>query len=185
MSGLFVGGATSNPLLASFASLIALLLWLNLSSQVILIASAYIVVGTEEDTDRVHAVHGATTLAQFRVRRAERAVQALPSMPKPEAPRGPLPPLDLEVPGATLRAHREHLGWTIEEVARRTRILCLEGIENESFDSVPPEPYIRGFVANYAQELRVSDPNAIAAAFVRRYRLATASRPAERKRSLG
>ncbi|NRA00759.1 MAG: helix-turn-helix domain-containing protein [Myxococcales bacterium] len=117
--------------------------------------------------------------------KAERAVQALPSMPKPEAPRGPLPPLDLEVPGATLRAHREHLGWTIEEVARRTRILCLEGIENESFDSVPPEPYIRGFVANYAQELRVSDPNAIAAAFVRRYRLATASRPAERKRSLG
>lgn len=76
LSGLFVGGATSNPLLASFASLIALLLWLNLSSQVILIASAYIVVGTEEDEDRVHAVHGATTMAQFRVRRAERGVQA-------------------------------------------------------------------------------------------------------------
>lgn len=77
LSGLFVGGAASNPLLASFASLIALLLWLNLSSQVILIASAYIVVGTEEDEDRVHAVHGANTMAQFRVRRAERAVQAL------------------------------------------------------------------------------------------------------------
>jgi membrane protein len=76
LSGLFVGGATSNPLLASFASLIALLLWLNLSSQVILFAAAYIVLGVEEDHDRVHARYGATTFPQFRVRRAERAVQA-------------------------------------------------------------------------------------------------------------
>jgi membrane protein len=76
LSGLFVGGASSNPLLASFASLIALLLWLNLSSQVILIASAYIVVGVEEDADRVSARYGAATFAQFRVRRAEKDVQA-------------------------------------------------------------------------------------------------------------
>lgn len=77
LSGLFVGGASANPLLASFASLIALLLWLNLSSQVILLAAAYIVTGVEEDLDRVGARHGATTLAQFRVRRAELAVQAM------------------------------------------------------------------------------------------------------------
>lgn len=43
LSGLFVGGALANPLLASFTALIALLIWLNLSSQVILIAGAYIV----------------------------------------------------------------------------------------------------------------------------------------------
>ncbi|MFD5863908.1 YihY/virulence factor BrkB family protein [Agromyces sp. NPDC127015] len=43
LSGLFVGGAMVNPLLASFTALIALLIWLNLSSQVILIAGAYIV----------------------------------------------------------------------------------------------------------------------------------------------
>lgn len=76
LSGLFVGGAASNPLLATFASLIALLLWLNLSSQVILIAAAYVVVSTEEDADRVHARFGASTFAQFRVRQAERAVAA-------------------------------------------------------------------------------------------------------------
>jgi membrane protein len=76
LSGLFVGGATSNPLLGTFAALIALLLWLNLSSQVILIAAAYIVTGTEEEADRVQARHGADTLAQYRVRRAEKAVQA-------------------------------------------------------------------------------------------------------------
>ncbi len=74
LSGLFVGGASSNPLLASFASLIALLLWFNLSAQVILIASAYIVTGVEEEADRVRARHGAQTFAQRRVRRAENAV---------------------------------------------------------------------------------------------------------------
>lgn len=76
LSGLFVGGASSNPLLATFAALIALLLWLNLSSQVILLAGAYIMVGHEEDEDGERAKSGATTLAQFRVQRAERAVQA-------------------------------------------------------------------------------------------------------------
>ncbi len=76
LSGLFVGGASANPLLASFASLIALLLWFNLSAQVILIASAYIVTGVEEEADRVRARYGATTFAQRRVRRAENAVMA-------------------------------------------------------------------------------------------------------------
>ncbi len=76
LSGLFVGGAGNNPLLTTFASLIALLLWLNLSSQVILIAGAYITVATEEDHDRVRAKYGASTMIQFRVRRAEKAVRA-------------------------------------------------------------------------------------------------------------
>jgi membrane protein len=75
LSGLFVGGAGSNPLLASFASLIALLLWVNLSSQVILIATAYIVVGIDEARDRVRAKYGASTFLQRRVRQAEVAVQ--------------------------------------------------------------------------------------------------------------
>lgn len=76
LSSLFVGGASSNPLLASFASLIALLLWINLSSQVILIASSYIVTGTLEDEDRVRAKHGATTMIERRVQTAEDQVRA-------------------------------------------------------------------------------------------------------------
>jgi len=52
LSSLFVRGATANPLLASFASLIALLLWMNLSAQVLLIASSYIVVGAQEQGGR-------------------------------------------------------------------------------------------------------------------------------------
>jgi membrane protein len=70
-SGLFVRGATANPLLASFAALIALLLWCNLSSQVILIASTYIFVSTSEYHDRIRHVYGATSLADWKRLRAE------------------------------------------------------------------------------------------------------------------
>lgn len=75
LSSLFVGGATSNPLLASFASLLALLIWLNLSAQVMLIACAYIVTGAEEEHDRVSAREGARTFAQRRVQRAQQDVR--------------------------------------------------------------------------------------------------------------
>ncbi|MCS3441640.1 YihY/virulence factor BrkB family protein [Microbacterium phyllosphaerae] len=74
LSGLFIGGATSNPLLASFASLLALLIWLNLSTQVILIACAYIVTSEDERHDRVRARFGATTFPQRRVQQAEAEV---------------------------------------------------------------------------------------------------------------
>jgi membrane protein len=72
LSGLVVGGATNNPLLASFGSLIALLIWLNLSSQVVLIAGAYIITGDDEEHDRVAARYGATSMALRRLKRAER-----------------------------------------------------------------------------------------------------------------
>lgn len=74
LSGLFVGGARANPLLASFAALIALLLWFNLSSQVVLISAAYILTGLEEQRDRVRARYGAPTLLSRQVQRAEIAV---------------------------------------------------------------------------------------------------------------
>lgn len=74
LSGLFVRGAGSNPLLASFAALIALLLWMNLSSQVILLASTWVIVGERERVDRVRERHGSPTFALRRVRRAEDAV---------------------------------------------------------------------------------------------------------------
>ncbi|WP_449280769.1 YihY/virulence factor BrkB family protein [Leucobacter sp.] len=76
LSGLFVRGATSNPLLATFAALIALLLWFNLSAQVILLASSYIITATAETRDRVRERYGAETLAQHRRRRAEDVVHA-------------------------------------------------------------------------------------------------------------
>lgn len=76
LSGLFVRGASSNPLLGTFAALIALLLWFNLSAQVILIASTYIIVATDEAHDRLREKYGAATLAQLRRRRAEDQLRA-------------------------------------------------------------------------------------------------------------
>lgn len=73
-SGLFVRGAASNPLLASFSALIALLLWINLSAQVILLAASLIVTLDAQAHDRVHERYGAPTLADFRRREAEKAV---------------------------------------------------------------------------------------------------------------
>ena len=71
LSFLFVGAVSLNPIYASFASLIALLVWLNLSAQVILIAGAYIVTGVAEEEDRVREREGAKTFAQRRVHAAE------------------------------------------------------------------------------------------------------------------
>lgn len=76
LSSLFVGGARANPLLASFASLLALLLWLNLSTQVILLATALITVSHRERGDRVAERFGADTLPEFALRRAEDDVRA-------------------------------------------------------------------------------------------------------------
>jgi membrane protein len=75
LSGLFVSGAGSNPLLASFAALIALLLWLNLSAQVILLAATWVIVSERERVDRVRERHGSPTFALRRVRQAEDAVR--------------------------------------------------------------------------------------------------------------
>ncbi|WP_394551770.1 YihY/virulence factor BrkB family protein [Agromyces sp. MMS24-JH15] len=72
LSGLFVGGASRNPLLASAASLIAILIWLNLSSQVVLLADAWVVTGIREAEDRVAERFGARSMALRRVRLAER-----------------------------------------------------------------------------------------------------------------
>ncbi len=76
LSGLFVGGASSNPLLVTFSSLIALLLWFNLSAQVLLLSSAFIIVDTAESRDRVAARYGAATFAQRRVQQAEQRVRS-------------------------------------------------------------------------------------------------------------
>ena len=76
LSGLIVGGTMGNPLLASFASLITLLLWLNLSSQAILLSGAWLATAGAEEHDRVRARFGATTFAQRRVQLAEDAVVA-------------------------------------------------------------------------------------------------------------
>lgn len=74
LSSLFVGGAKSNPLLASFAALIAMLLWLNLSAQVLLLSGAWIITAVEDERDS--PLGTPQSLAELRLDRAELLLQA-------------------------------------------------------------------------------------------------------------
>jgi flagellar biosynthesis protein FlhG len=82
--------------------------------------------------------------------------------------RGPLPALDPSQPGAYLRRCREHLGLGLDEMIERTRIRILDQIESERFEQLPPEPYLRGFLFSYAQELGVPDVAGFAASYLKR-----------------
>jgi len=87
---------------------------------------------------------------------------------EPAVPRSPLPPLDPSQPGAYLRRCREQLGSTLAEMIERTRIRILDHIESERFELLPPEPYLKGFLLSYAQELGVPDVASFAASYLRR-----------------
>ncbi len=79
-----------------------------------------------------------------------------------------LPPLDLTEPGAYLRRCRETLGFTLDEMTERTRIRVLDHIESERFDLLPPEPYLRGYLLEYARELGVSEVAHLASSYLAR-----------------
>jgi len=92
------------------------------------------------------------------------------------ATRGSLPPLDLAEPGAYLRRCREQLGLSLEEMTERTRIRGLDHVEGEHFELLPPEPYLKGFVLEYARELGVPQIEDLAASYLGRYRRVGAAR---------
>jgi flagellar biosynthesis protein FlhG len=69
----------------------------------------------------------------------------------------PLPPLDRDEPGAYLRRCREALGLSLAEMTERTRIRGLAHLEGERFEHLPPEPYLRGYLLEYARELGVPE----------------------------
>jgi flagellar biosynthesis protein FlhG len=92
-----------------------------------------------------------------------------------------LPALDLAQPGAYLRRCRKQLGLSLREMTERTRIRGLDDIEGERFESLPPEPYLKGFVLEYARELGVHELEALAKSYLNRNRRVEA----ERGRGLG
>lgn len=75
-----------------------------------------------------------------------------------------------ELTGAVLRKIREGKGMELSDVALRTKISerHLRNIEDERFDELPAPVYVRGFVIQYAQTLRL-DPKA-AEPYLRRFR---------------
>jgi hypothetical protein len=81
-------------------------------------------------------------------------------------------PPGISRPGAHLRYHRQKLGLKLNELSQRTRILSLESIEHERFEQLPPEPYVRGFILQYAQALGIREAEPLAVSFMERYRQA-------------
>jgi flagellar biosynthesis protein FlhG len=82
--------------------------------------------------------------------------------------------LEPTAPGDTLRRRREQLGLCLEALVDRTRIRCLDDIEKERFDELPPEFHVRCFVDQYARALGIEEPGQVVERFVSRYRQARA-----------
>ena len=78
----------------------------------------------------------------------------------------PLPPLDPAEPGAYLRRCREALGLTLSEMTERTRIRGLDHLENERFERLPAELYLKSYLVTYARELGVRDIEALVASYL-------------------
>ncbi|MEJ5359765.1 MAG: RodZ domain-containing protein [Desulfobacterales bacterium] len=59
--------------------------------------------------------------------------------------------------GAPLRTARMERGLRLEQIAAETRIRpeILQAIEEEDFERLPPEPFLRGFVRSYARAVGV------------------------------
>jgi flagellar biosynthesis protein FlhG len=110
-------------------------------------------------------------LARLEARYEERMSRATRARASDPTAGAVLPPLDPEQPGSYLRRCREALGLSIHDVYERTRLGSLEAIESESWDVVPPEPYLSRHVFEYARALGLANAEAVVAAVVRRQRL--------------
>lgn len=82
----------------------------------------------------------------------------------------PLAKLDVSQPGDSLRRRREQLRLELSELIARTRIHALADIEAERFERLPAEPYLRGFLLQYARELGIREAESLAESYLARYR---------------
>jgi flagellar biosynthesis protein FlhG len=85
-----------------------------------------------------------------------------------------------EFTGALLRKVRESQGLELADVAAKTRIASsyLKAIEDERFEELPALVYARGFVGEFAKQLRL-DPPQVQKTYLRRLRDALAARDKE------
>lgn len=77
---------------------------------------------------------------------------------------------DLGYGGGLLRAVRERLGLSVQDVADHTRISVryLEALEGETKASLPSATFVRGYVREIARMLQL-DAEAVAAGYMRRF----------------
>ncbi len=71
--------------------------------------------------------------------------------------------MDVETLGAYLKAKREALHISLQEVAQVTRIRrsILEAIENNRYDQLPPKVFAQGFVKSYASYLGLDESEVV------------------------
>jgi hypothetical protein len=86
-----------------------------------------------------------------------------------EAPR-PRPfdiPADAEINGEVLRRVRESRGWSVQQLAEKTRISQrhLENIEADRYADLPTTVYLRGFLTSVAREFGL-DPIRVAKSYL-------------------
>jgi cytoskeletal protein RodZ len=69
-----------------------------------------------------------------------------------------------ETVGSTLRQQREKKRMSIAEVSRVTRIpvSTLESIEQDHFDDLPGEVFVKGFLKSYAQSVGLDSDDIVA-----------------------
>jgi flagellar biosynthesis protein FlhG len=84
---------------------------------------------------------------------------------------------ETEFTGALLRKVRESHGIDLAEVASSTKISLahLSAIEDERYDDLPAEVYVRGFVQQIARQLKL-DPAQVVKTYMRRMRETIAAR---------
>lgn len=78
-----LGGASNNPLLASFAVLLGLLIWFNFACQVILLGAAWIAVGVDDDQVVLDEKVAAQRLEKARALVAQHEPEPAPAPAKP------------------------------------------------------------------------------------------------------
>lgn len=68
-----------------------------------------------------------------------------------------------ETVGKYLKEQREKLGISIEEIAEETKIQkrYLEELENDEYEALPGEAYIKGFLRNYSAVLKINSDEVI------------------------
>ncbi len=99
-----------------------------------------------------------------------------PSQPTPSSPfagtTAPAPTLQGKVTGAELRRVREQLSYTLEDVARITKIpkRFLQAMESEDVPKMPAHVYVQGFLTNVAQLYKLN-PRTTVEGFLERLRV--------------
>jgi flagellar biosynthesis protein FlhG len=90
--------------------------------------------------------------------------------PVPDLPEPAIGP-DTEITGSLLRRLRESRGISLQDIAARTKVGAthLRNVEEERWDALPAEVYLRGFLVEFARYMRL-DIAQVTSSYLQRFR---------------